>query len=421
MVYQYAGKDGTETYNQYHSSSLIDKTLSDSEKLGPIDESSITPEWTEAQEQQSQKPADPNAKPPLDFIINLHDFEEAFTRFGSAKAKAYISGASNDLVTHHANKNYWAKLWFRPRIMRNVSTVSTTSRIHGVEVKMPVWIPPMGIAKTAGDEGEKALGAAAAKAGIVHCLSTASSFEIEEVLASAEGYPWFFQLYVDRDRKKSEALLKRLEGMQQVKAIWVTVDLPVVSKREADERIRVEGVRSAYAANGGEAQPSGQRNGGLARQTGSFIDPSFCWEDLAWLREHTSKPIVVKGVQGAADARKAAKMGCQGIVITNHGGRALDGAPASVAVLLELRRDCPEVFGKLEVHIDGGVRRGSDVLKAVLLGARSVGVGRPFQCSVMYGREGVEHCAGSKCICCKLRMGRANVSLQSCKMSWRPP
>ena len=396
MIYKYAGKDGTKTYNDYHGKDLIEKTLSDSEKLGEFDESTVTQTWTDAQKEETTSQADPNEKPPLSSLINLDDFEKAFKKSGSQKANAYTEGASNDLLTHHANKSYWQRLWFRPRIMRNVSTLNTKTRLLGCDVAMPVWICPMGIAKTAGPEGETALAAGAAANGIVYCVSTAASMAVEDILPAApKTYPFFYQLYVDKNHDKTIEVLKKLEKMEQIKALFVTVDLAVVSKREQDERIRTQEVTSTYLS--GQKNKVDRKGGGLARTTGSFIDWCLSWDDLAWIRKHTTLPIVIKGIQSAADARMAMQMGCQGIVVSNHGGRALDSAPATILVLLELRRDCPEVFDKMEVLVDGGVRRGSDILKAICLGAKGVGVGRPFQCAIMYDREGVESVADSKC------------------------
>lgn len=395
VIYQWAGKDGSKTYNDYHGKDLIEKSLSDADKKGEFDESTITDTWIEAQKEEVISKADPNEKPPLSSLIKLDDFEQAFAKSGAAKANAYISGASNDLLTYNANKSFWQKLWFRPRIMRNVSTLNTKMTMFGCDVVMPVWICPMGIAKTAGPEGETALGAGAAASGIIHCMSTTASMGVEEILASTPPtYPFFFQLYVDKQRNKTEAVLQKLEKMEQIKALFITVDLAVVSKREADERIKTQEPTSVYMSK--EKNKVDKKGGGLARTTGSFIDWTLSWEDLAWVRKHSSLPIVVKGIQSAADAKMAMQMGCQGIVVSNHGGRALDNAPATILVLLELRRDCPEVFDKMEVHVDGGIRRGSDILKAVCLGARGVGVGRPFQCAVAYDTEGVEAAAASK-------------------------
>ena len=376
----------------YHSAELIEKTLGEEDKKGDFDQSTVTDTWVKAQQEEVVEDADPNEKPPLSSIINLDDFEQAFYRSGPRKAIAYISGASNDLLSLNANKSWWQKLWFRPRVMRNVSSVNTAVKMLGQDASMPVWICPMGIAKTAGEEGEKALAAGAKSNNIIHCISTTASMSAEDIVGAAPDHPFFFQLYVDKQREKSEELIRKLNNMPQVKAIFVTADLAVVSKREADERVKTQETVSVYA----NSAKSGvdKKGAGLARSTGSFIDWALNWDDIAWLRRHTKLPIVVKGIQSAADARMAAKMGVEGIVVTNHGGRALDSSPGTVLILLELRRDCPEVFDKLEVFIDGGVRRGSDVLKAVLIGAKGVGVGRPFQTSVAYGTEGVEHCAG---------------------------
>lgn len=395
VIYRWAGKDASETYNSYHSAELIESELEPAKKIGTLDESSITTTWLDAQAQASNLNSslaavdtDPSAKPPLATLINLDDFEKAFAKSGSSKSNAYISGASNDLLTLRANALHWQKLWFRPLVLKNVSKINTRTHVFGQDLSMPVWIAPMGIAKTAGPEGEAALGAGAKAAEILHCMSTTTSMSTEEILRSAPGHPWIFQLYVDKQRAKTEALLKKLAGQTQIKAIFVTGDLAVVSKREADERMQI--LARPPSVGGGTVTT------GLARKTGSFIDPALDWDDLAWLRNHTRLPIVIKGVQSASDARRALQMGCAGIVVSNHGGRALDGAPSAVMVLLELRRDCPEVFEYMEVFVDGGIRRGSDILKAVCLGARAVGVGRPFQCAVSYGTEGVTYCASSK-------------------------
>ncbi|KAF2482081.1 FMN-dependent dehydrogenase-domain-containing protein [Neohortaea acidophila] len=393
IIHQFAGKDGTKTYNMYHSKELIEKELVDEDKKGDFDESSIDSKWTDAnkEDESAKSPLDPEQKPPLAALINADDFERSFEKYGPRKPWAYITGASNDLLTYDANKTCWHKLWFRPRIMRDVKAITTRTKMLGQEVTMPLLIAPMGIAKTAGDEGELALGAGAARGGIIHVQSTAASFSVEDILAAVpKTHPYFFQLYVDRNRKKTEELLQRLETMDQIKAIFVTVDLPVVSKREADERVLEEQKVSLYSGDGVTNKPD-KKGGGLARTTGGFIEWQLTWNDLPWIKRFTSKPIVIKGIQTAADAKLALELGCAGIVVSNHGGRALDNAPATLLSLLEIRRDCPEVFTRMEVYVDGGVRRGSDILKAVMIGAQGVGVGRPFQCAVAYNTNGVEH------------------------------
>lgn len=192
-----------------------------------------------------------------------------------------------------------------------------------------------------------------------------------------KSYPFFFQLYVFKDRSKTKVLLENITAMG-VKAIFVTVDLPVISKREADERIK---------------QSEAGKVVDFSRS--SSIDPSLSWDDIAWIRKQTPVPIILKGIQSPADARRAMLIGCQGIVLSNHGGRALDNASPTILTLLELHVACPEVFISIEVMIDGGIRRGSDILKATCLGATAVGVGRSFLYGITYGQEGLEHVVNS--------------------------
>jgi L-lactate dehydrogenase (cytochrome) len=186
---------------------------------------------------------------------------------------------------------------------------------------------------------------------------------------------------VNKDRSKSEDAIRQAEASGKVKALFVTVDCPVISKREADERAGHEG-------GGGNRD---KRGSGITRQASSFIDSSLSWDDIPWLRRITRMPIVVKGIQRWEDAVEAMRRGCDGIVVSNHGGRAADTSAPSILVLLELRQNCPQVFHHMKVLVDGGFRRGSDVLKALCLGASAVGIGRPFMYAVNYGQEGVEH------------------------------
>ena len=163
----------------------------------------------------------------------------------------------------------------------------------------------------------------------------------------------------------------------------------MTGKREADERIATENVSSPVS---GAVVHNDKKGGGIGRLTGQYIDRTLSWDDLPWIKEASGLPIVVKGIQSAADAKKALEYDVAGLLISNHGGRCLDTAQPSLITLLELHRICPEVFDKgIEIYIDGGITRGSDILKALCLGATAVGIGRPFLYSLCYGQEGVEH------------------------------
>jgi L-lactate dehydrogenase (cytochrome) len=381
--------------------------------MGQLDGEAISQDWKQVSQNMSSVSDNGSwEKPALEEIINLDDFALVAQNSLSKKNWAFISGASNDNITRDANQNDYAKILFRPKVLLDVSKVSTKTTLLGHEVPAPFMIAPAGLATTGGSEGELALSRGAGSTGIIqivwsfkqlilskaiqklaNCfskqISTHASFPLVDILRAAPDHPFFFQLYINKNRHKTEQLLQTINSEPQIKAIFVTVDLPVISKREADERLKNETLR--ISAISGSRSSSDNKGSGLARSIGSIVDPSFTWDDLAWLRGKTQLPILLKGVQSAFDARKALAVGCDGIVISNHGGRALDSAPSSLLVLLELHKQCPEVFGTMDVFIDGGIRRGSDILKALCLGAKGVGLGRTFMYALGYGAEGVKH------------------------------
>lgn len=269
------------------------------------------------------------------------------------------------------------------------------TNLFGCDLDAPVYIAPTGAARAVCDEGELALARGAAASGTVHCIATTASYPLQDILDSTPKQA-FFQLYVNKDRYKTEQLVRQAAQSGKVKAIFVTADLPVVSKREADERVKSQGGNmAAIAINKGNTSTSPKGSQGLTKSNSSFIDPTLNWKDLQWLRTVTSLPILVKGVQRAQDARIAMEMGFDGIVIGNHGGRAADTSTPAILVLLEVHRNCPEVFERMKVLVDGGFRRGSDVVKALCLGAAAVGFGRPFMYALNYGQEGLEHAVNS--------------------------
>ena len=204
----------------------------------------------------------------------------------------------------------------------------------------------------------------------------------------ASDYPFFFQLYVNKDREKCAQLIKDVTSWG-VKAIFVTVDAAGRGKRESDERIKVDEV--VINPMTGQAAVNDKKGGGLTRTMGSYIDQGLTWEDINWIRSLTHLPIVLKGITNAADAKLAMKHNVDGILLSNHGGRNLDFSPPSILLLLEMHRQCPEIFDRMEVFVDGGIRRGGDILKALCLGAKAVGIGRTFLYSLNYGTEGAEH------------------------------
>ena len=221
-------------------------------------------------------------------------------------------------------------------------------------------------------------------------ISTNASYPLADITAVSPGHPFFLQLYVNKARAASEKLLAGAEAAG-CKAVFVTVDQPTPGKREADERVKVDNAALLAPTPNGATARNDARGSGIGRTMAGFIDSTLNWNDIKWLRRSTKMPIVLKGVQTAEDAIIAVEHGVDGLLLGNHGGRSLDTSTPAVMVLLELRKRCPEVFDRCEIFLDGGIRRGTDIFKALCLGAKAVGMGRHFMYAANYGEEGVEH------------------------------
>ncbi|GAB1729819.1 hypothetical protein NU195Hw_g8789t1 [Hortaea werneckii] len=338
------------------------------------------------------RPAEPAtedvSKPALSSIISVHDFEDVARHSFSEKAFAFYSSAATDLVSHNANLMCQRKLLLRPKVLRNVKDVTTKRSILGSDSSAPFFFSPAAMATLAHEEGELAVARACGNEEIIQMVSSNASYPLADIVhAGKPGQPFFLQLYVNSDRSKTEELLLSAKKLG-IKAILLTVDAPVPGKREADERIAAGNVSAAIS---GAVATNDKRGGGLGRGMGKYIDSTLCWEDLAWIKRVSGLPLVLKGIQTASDARKAVKFGAEGILLSNHGGRSLDTTQPAMMTLLELHKCAPEVFAHLEVYVDGGFTRGTDILKAIALGATAVGIGRPWLYALTYGQEGVEH------------------------------
>ncbi|KAI0600423.1 FMN-dependent dehydrogenase-domain-containing protein [Biscogniauxia sp. FL1348] len=415
VLLRYAGRDATAAYAEVHSMSLIRDSLPASSRIGALDTATVPAGWAAP---PPPPPAQTTAasKPSLESIINAHDFERAAEASFTPKAWAFVSSAATDCLTKRRNAAAYADISLRPRVLRDVSRIDLRTTVLGHRVPAPIFCAPTSMGKLFHPEGEREIGRACQRLGIPQCVSTSCSFPLAEVMDAVEEehakqqqqqeggdavaagssnhsgsapVPVFFQLYVDKDRSKSERLLRAVKE-RGASAIFLTIDAPVVGKREADERLRAD--ESLKLPMSGQQAKNDKKGGALGRIMGSFIDPSMTWDDLAWLRRTVpGLPIVLKGVQSAADAVKAMEAGVDAIYLTNHGGRSVDTAPATILVLLELQKCCPQVFDRMEVYIDGGITRGTDIFKALCLGARAVGVGRGFLYALNYGKEGIEH------------------------------
>ncbi|EEH18490.2 hypothetical protein PABG_07551 [Paracoccidioides brasiliensis Pb03] len=390
IILKYAGRDATKAYSEIHPPSLIQNNLPPERLKGIIDESTIDDEWLkEPPEQNIERTSSSNEKPPLTTLINAHDFEVIASKTATAKTWAFYSSASNDLITRDANKSFFDRTWFRPRVLRKVRNVNTNTKILGCDSSMPLFVSPAAMAKLIHPDGELAIARACESRFIIQGISNSASYSMKDITAAGPQANYFFQLYVNKDRAKSAAHLHECSGNPRIRAVFITVDAAWPGKREADERVRAD--ESISVPMSEQRACNDSHGGGLARSMSGFIDPSLSWEDLVWARKHTHLPLVLKGVMSADDAMLAMKAGLNGILLSNHGGRNLDTSPPALLTLLELHKRCPEIFDKMEIYLDGGIRRGSDILKAVCLGATAVGMGRSVLYATNYGQEGVEH------------------------------
>jgi isopentenyl diphosphate isomerase/L-lactate dehydrogenase-like FMN-dependent dehydrogenase len=257
----------------------------------------------------------------------------------------------------------------RPRVLVDVSEVTTATTVLGTPVSMPLLVAPTAIQKLAHPDGEAGMAGAAAAAGTLMCLSTLATASPAEVAAAAPGAPRWFQLYVFRDRGVTRAFVEQAVA-HDYGAIVLTVDAPRLGRRERDLRT---GFRVPEEITVPSMAALGGWEGATPLELLGAIDPSLTWDDLEELRSLSSLPLVLKGIQTAEDAELACAHGVDAIVVSNHGGRQLDAVAPTAELLPEV---VEAVGGRIEVYVDGGIRRGSDVVKALALGARAVLAGR---------------------------------------------
>jgi 4-hydroxymandelate oxidase len=305
----------------------------------------------------------------------LAELEAAARARLSAVAWDYYAGGADDEWTLRANHEAYRRLALHYRVLVDVAVRELGTTVLGDRIALPIVVAPTAFHRLAHPDGELASVRAAGAAGTVFVLSTLSNTAVEEVVAAATGPVWF-QLYVYRDRGATEALIRRVEAAGCTKLV-LTVDAPLIGRRDRDVRNRFtlpDGLRIENLHAGFDRLPADVEDSGLSSYVAQLLDAGFAWKDLAWLRGATKLPIVIKGIVRADDARRAVDAGAAGIIVSNHGGRQLDGAPATIDVLPAI---ADAVGDAVEVMVDGGVRRGTDVVKAIALGARAVLVGRP--------------------------------------------
>jgi 4-hydroxymandelate oxidase len=308
--------------------------------------------------------------------INLDDFEAAALARLPRPTRDYCCGGAGDEITLERNRAAYEAIPIHYRVLRDVSERDLGTSVLGIPLSMPIVIAPTACHQLAHPDGELATVRAAGAAGTLMIISTLANYAMEDVSREATG-PLWFQLYIYRDRGLTRELIRRAEAAG-CRAIVLTVDAPVGGLRERDVRNEFRFPEGIVVRN---LLPSASSIAGIdhrdrtaADYINAMFDPAISWKDLDWLAAQTQLPVLIKGLVRVDDAVRAYEHGARGVVVSNHGGRQLDTSPATIEVLESITA---AIDGRLEVLIDGGVRRGTDVLKALALGARAVLIGRP--------------------------------------------
>lgn len=398
-----AGMDVTAIFKPLHAKGTLEKYIKPEWYIGnltkPMPDDLISPPYTPGETPEAITVKENLRKhlPTLNNIINLYDFEKLASKILSNQAWAYYSSGADDEISMRENHNAFHRIFFKPRVLVDVSKIDLETEMLGGKVDLPFYISATALMKLGNpQEGEMGItkGCVQSPWKVPQMISTLASCSIDEIVDAKNNDPrqiQWFQLYVNSDREITRELIKHVESLG-LKALFVTVDAPSLGNREKDLKIKF-----STQMNGPKVMSKNNKNEtdrGAARAISKFIDPSLTWEDIAKLLKLTKLPIIIKGVQRSEDVVKAAQMGCAGVVLSNHGGRQLDFSRAPVEVLAETKPILMKngLDKNFDIFIDGGIRRGTDILKALCLGAKGVGLGRPFiYANSCYGERGVAH------------------------------
>tara|TARA_A100001234_G_scaffold199269_1_gene190515 strand:+ start:185 stop:1285 length:1101 start_codon:yes stop_codon:yes gene_type:complete len=326
----------------------------------------------------------------MDDLVNILDFQNISKKNIPKMAYDYINGGSNDELTLSRNVMAFRNILLKQKILVDVSKIKSSTTVFNSSIDNPLLLGAVSLHKLSHPMGEIATAQAAEALNTIMLLSSLSSTSLEDVSSASNSDKWF-QLYWNKDRTLTKDLVHRVNG-SKYKAIALTVDAPVLGHREKDvynkftlpDDIYLENFRK-YAQ--GKLPVPQQSGSGLAQYVGHKTEDSITWSDLDWLKSNTNLPIIIKGLQTYEDAKLALKHEIQGIIVSNHGGRQLDGSLSSIECL---PRVVDAVDDQIDILLDSGIRRGSDIVKSIALGAKAVLIGRPYIWGLgAFGKDGI--------------------------------
>ncbi|KAH7868466.1 FMN-dependent dehydrogenase-domain-containing protein [Lentinula edodes] len=395
IILKYAGGDATSAYDPIHPPDTIQKNLSPSQCLGPLITTTNTTDRkdrvpVERTQDEMRVEREMKRRPPLNRVLNLANIEDIAKRVLPYPVQAFYSAGTDDEFSLRENARAFDRFFFHARVMRPVSSCDPSTKILGYDSSLPVFVSGAAQAILGHPEGELNITRACGNASIIQMVCTFASIPRAQITAAMlPSQTLFFQLYKMTDTAATAKVVREAEELGY-KAIFLTVDAVVVGNREKDVRSlwvmeEQEGKTQYYVE--GDPEATTNLSGSSAVNRRNVFDPDLSWkETIPWLRSITKLPIVLKG-SFLNDAVLAAEAGVEGILLSNHGVRnVFHSSLPPLEVLYRIRQQRPDVFDKLE----GGIRRGTDVIKAICLGATAVGLGRPFLYALSaYGEAGV--------------------------------
>merc|ERR1719428_877955 len=341
-------------------------------------------------EQEEEATEEVDTTPDISMMVNVWDFEVVAKTKVTKEAWAYLMSGADDEIGFRENHAAFHRVMLKPKVLVDVDNIDMTSTILGTKVSIPLYVTSCALGRLYHEDGECCLARGAALAGIPQLCPTLASCTMDEMHAARqEGQTQWWQLYVNKDRELTKTVVQKAEGLG-FKALFITVDAPQLGRRERDMRNKAKQTANVQT----KQKEKISTNQGTTRAISSFIDPSLQWSDMPWFKSITKMPIILKGIQTGKDAIRAYETGMDGMVVSNHGGRQLDFARSGIEMLEECMDALNEIgadLDKFTVLVDGGFRRGSDLFKALAMGAKAIGLGRPTLIGMAaYGEEGVE-------------------------------